>query len=47
MSKLLTAWTPFEYTKEMIQESKDKNGGKIVMKGILQKANTLNCINLL
>ena len=42
MSKLLTAWTPFQYTKEMIQESKEKNGGKILMKGILQKANTLN-----
>ena len=42
MSKLLTAWTAFEYTKEMIQESKDKNGGKIVMKGVLQKADTLN-----
>jgi len=42
MSKLLTAWTPFEYTKEMIKESKEQNGGKIVMKGILQKANTLN-----
>ena len=42
MSKLLTAWTPFQYTKEMIQESKEKNDGKILMKGILQKANTLN-----
>lgn len=40
--KLLTEWAPFEYTKEMIEESKDLNGGKIVMKGVLQKANTLN-----
>ena len=42
MSKLLTNWTAFEYTKEMIQESREKNDGKIVMNGILQKADTLN-----
>jgi hypothetical protein len=40
--KLLTEWRPFEYTKEMIEESKRLNGGKIIMKGILQKADTLN-----
>jgi len=40
--KLLTEWTPFEYSKEMIEESKTQNGGKILMKGVLQKANTLN-----
>ena len=40
--KLLTNWTPFEYTSNTIKESKDENGGKIVMKGILQKADTLN-----
>lgn len=40
--KLLTEWRPFEYSKEMIEESKRINGGKIVLKGILQKANTLN-----
>ena len=40
--KLLTEWRPFEYTKEMIEESKRANGGKIVLRGILQKANTLN-----
>lgn len=39
---LLTDWTPFEYTKEMIQESRDQNDGKILMKGVLQKADTLN-----
>lgn len=42
MSKLLTSWTPFEYTTEMIKESREKNNGKIVMNGILQKADTLN-----
>lgn len=40
--KLLTEWLAFDYSKEMIQESKDKNGGKIVLKGVLQKADTLN-----
>ena len=40
--KLLTEWRPFEYTKEMIQESRESNGGKIILKGVLQKADTLN-----
>lgn len=40
--KLLTEWRPFDYSREMIEESKRINGGKIVLKGILQKANTLN-----
>jgi len=40
--KLLTEWMKFEYTPEIIKEIKEKNGGKIVMKGILQKADTLN-----
>ena len=40
--KLLTEWAPFEYTKEMIEESKAKNNGKIIMKGVLQKSDTLN-----
>ena len=40
--KLLTEWTPFEYNEDMINESKETNGGKIIMKGILQKAATLN-----
>ena len=40
--KLLTEWSPFEYSSEMIVESKEANGGKIIMKGILQKSDTLN-----
>ena len=40
--KLITSWQPFEYDSKMIAESRLENGGKIVMKGILQKANTLN-----
>jgi hypothetical protein len=40
--KLLTDWTPFEYSSTTIQESREANGGKLVLKGILQKADTLN-----
>jgi len=40
--KLLTEWLSFDYSPETIQESRDNNGGKIIMKGILQKADTLN-----
>lgn len=40
--KLLTEWLPFDYSSEMIVESRELNGGKIVMKGVLQKADTLN-----
>jgi hypothetical protein len=40
--KLVTSWLPFEYNKELIKESREQNDGKIVMKGILQKAETLN-----
>ncbi len=39
---LLTEWTPFKYTSDMIKESREQNGGKVIMKGILQKADTLN-----
>lgn len=40
--KLLTEWRPFEYTTDMIKESREKNGGKVILKGVLQKADTLN-----
>ena len=40
--KLLTEWTPFEYSSETIKESRELNGGKLIMKGVLQKADTLN-----
>lgn len=40
--KLLTEWTPLSYTADMIKESKDSHGGKILLKGILQKSDTLN-----
>jgi hypothetical protein len=40
--KLLTEWLKFDYTPDMIKEARESNGGKVVMKGILQKADTLN-----
>ena len=40
--KLLTEWAPFEYTKELVEQSKIDNDGKILMKGVLQKSDTLN-----
>ena len=40
--KLLNSYEVFDYTPDMIKESRDRNNGKGVMKGILQKADTLN-----
>ena len=39
--KLLTEWVPFSYDSKSIKEAK-VSGGRLVMKGILQKAETLN-----
>ena len=41
-AKLLTSWQPFEYNTDSIKESRMEHGGKIIMKGVLQKADTLN-----
>jgi len=40
--RILTEWIPFEYTPLLVEQSRTENSGKIIMKGILQKANTLN-----
>ena len=32
--KLLTEWTPLSYTSNMIKESREKNDGKIVLRGV-------------
>lgn len=40
--KLLNTYEVFNYTPEMLKESREKNNGKVMMKGILQKADTLN-----
>tara|TARA_B100000902_G_C27259331_1_gene889745 strand:+ start:425 stop:1024 length:600 start_codon:yes stop_codon:yes gene_type:complete len=39
--KLLTEWTNFEYDYNLIKEQRT-SGGPLIMKGILQKAETLN-----
>ena len=41
-TKLLTSWQPFDYAVDTIKESRMQNGGKLIMKGILQKSDTLN-----
>jgi len=40
--KLLTEWMPLKYDAEMIEENMRRDGGKIILKGVLQKADTLN-----
>jgi len=40
--RLLTEWTQFEYTPNMVTESKELNNGKIILNGILQKSDALN-----
>ena len=40
--RLLNSYEVFDYTPQMIKESREKNDGKIMMKGVLQKADTLN-----
>ena len=39
---LLKEWMPLTYTPDLIRESKLSNGGKIFLRGVLQRANTLN-----
>ena len=40
--QLLQEWTPLEFTSNMIEESKRTNNGRILLRGVLQKADTLN-----
>ena len=40
--KLLTEWCPINATKDLIKESRINNDGKIILKGPIQKSNTLN-----
>lgn len=42
MAKLLCSYDLFDYTPDMIKESRDKNNGKVMLKGVLQKSDTLN-----
>lgn len=40
--KLLSGYEVLSYTPEMVNESRLKNGGKIILRGLMQKADTLN-----
>jgi hypothetical protein len=40
--QLLTEWNAWEFDKEKLLQEKANNNGKYIMRGILQKANTLN-----
>jgi hypothetical protein len=40
--KLLTEWCAFNVDQKTIKESREVNGGKLMLKGIIQRANTLN-----
>jgi hypothetical protein len=40
--RLINSYQVFDYTPEQIKEAKEENSGKVVMKGILQKSDTLN-----
>ena len=40
--KLITEWSAWEYDKATTLKEAAENNGKYIMRGILQKANTLN-----
>ena len=40
--KLITEWSAWEYDKDKTLTEAASNGGRYIMRGILQKANTLN-----
>lgn len=39
---LLREWTALQYSPSLVKESRDMNGGKILLKGVIQRADTLN-----
>ena len=39
---LLKEWTALKYTPDIVKESRALNGGKVLLKGIIQRADTLN-----
>jgi len=39
---LLKEWTPLQYTSDLVKESRSLNGGKILLKGVIQRADTIN-----
>jgi hypothetical protein len=40
--KLLREWYPIEYTPELLKERKEKDGGKIFINGVIQRADAKN-----
>ena len=40
--KLLTEWMPLTYDSSMINESRNSHNGKVFLKGVLQRCDTLN-----
>jgi hypothetical protein len=39
---LLKEWTTLQYNPAVIKESRTQNGGKIMLKGVIQRADTIN-----
>ena len=39
---LLREWIALDYKADLIKESREKNGGKLILQGIIQKADTKN-----
>jgi len=42
MKELLVSWIPFDITPTMIQESLNRNNGRLIVSGVLQRANAKN-----
>lgn len=42
MKQLLTTYLPFQYSIDMINESISRNNGKLIVKGLLQRADSKN-----
>lgn len=40
--QLLREWIALDYKPELVKESREKNGGKLILQGIIQKADTQN-----
>ena len=40
--QLLREWYPVDYKPALLKEDREKNGGKLMLQGIIQKANTKN-----
>ena len=40
--KLLREWIALDYKPSMLKENREKNGGKVILQGVIQKADTKN-----